>query len=274
MKKIISSLLILFVCFGMVLTEAQAKRFGGGRSFGVSRSASTFSSARPLSSPMQNTASPNRNRWLGPLAGLAAGGLLASLFMGNGIASGMMSWLLIGGVVLLLLNLVRGFSRQNAAAHPHSNTHNMFQGNAAREHSSQQWFNQSSSAPLNARTYPANFDESDFLRKAKVQFIRLQAAYDQKNLQDIRLFTSPDVFAEIKMQLQERGNQENLTDVVALNAELLDVSTEYQDAVASVKFSGLIKEDVNAAANSFSEIWHFRKPAESDQWVTEGIQQH
>lgn len=272
MQKIISALFIIFVCLGIVATEAQAKRFGSGRSFGMSRSVSSFSRARPVSAPFQQAATQNRNRWLGPLAGLAAGGLLASLFMGHGIASGMMSWLLVAGIIMLLLNFARSFRRVNTQP-SNSNMHHMFRENAAREASQQNWFNTSSTANQ-AQHVPAGFDEADFLRKAKVQFIRLQAAYDQKNLQDISQFTSPDVFAEIKMQLHERGNQENVTDVVTLDAELLDAVVEYQDIIASVRFTGLIKEEVNTPAIALNEVWHFRKAANSDNWITAGIQQN
>lgn len=273
MQKIISTLLILFVTFGLVITEAQAKRFGGGRSFGVSRSASSFSSARPASSPMSGAAAAsNRSKWLGPLAGLAAGGLLASLFMGNGFASGMMSWLLVAGVIMLLLNLLRSFSRGSMQAPRSQAPHQMYHQNMSSSAAPTFGFNQAASGQSSLA--PANFDEEDFLRKAKVQFIRLQAAYDQKNLDDISMFTSPDVFAEVKLQLQERGEKQNVTDVVTLNAKLLDITSEYQTMVASVNFTGLIKEEVNQPALSLDEIWHFQKPATGGTWSVTGIQQN
>ena len=87
------------------------------------------------------------------------------------------------------------------------------------------------------------FVETDFLRDAKTKFIRLQAAYDQKNLADIKEFTSPEVLAEIQMQFQERENASNDTEVVSLEAELLDVSNEGNLLTASVRFSGRIKEN-------------------------------
>ena len=92
MRNFLSLLLIMVLTTCMIFQDASARRFGGGRSFGTYRSTSMFTRAKPAATPFQNSAAPNRNRWLGPLAGLAAGGLLASLFMGNGIASGMMSW--------------------------------------------------------------------------------------------------------------------------------------------------------------------------------------
>lgn len=261
MKKLISLFIILFVSFGLMMSDAEAGRFGGGRSFGVSRATSSFSRARPATAPFQDMRNRSQgNRWLGPLAGLAIGTMLGSLFMGNGLASGMMSWLLLGGVILLLMNLFRGFSR------------NKMQMNQGQSAYSFQRDNFAQNAPIDSVSYPSGFNEDDFLRDAKVQFIRLQAAFDQKNLQDLSSFTTPEVFAEIKLQLQERGDKNNQTDVVSLNAELLDVSAQYQQTEASVKFSGLIKEEVGQAATPFTEIWHFRKS--NGIWLTAGVQQN
>ena len=261
MQKFLALFLILFVSFGVVVTDAHAARFGGGRSFGMSRSASSFSSfKRPAAMPAQNRGALGGNRWLGPLAGLAAGGLLASLFMGNGIANGLMTWLLVGAGILLLMNLIRGFSRQKAQPDYSRQTHQMFNANAARnDHASTgfQPFVVSGSQSAN----PADFDEIKFLRDAKVQFIRLQAAYDQKNLQDISEFTTPEVFAEVKLQLQERGQKDNQTDVLTLDAELLDMTQEFQGWVASVRFTGSIREERDQPAIALNEIWHFRKNA-------------
>jgi predicted lipid-binding transport protein (Tim44 family) len=272
MQKFISILLIILVSFGMVFSDAHAKRFGGGRSFGMSRSTSSYSSARSNAMPAQNAAAPRGNRWMGPLAGMALGGILASLFMGNGLASGMMSWLLVGGIFLLLINLFRSFSQNRTQSNQARQTYQMFGDKSAQQQ-----------APLASSlnyagnnyqpTYPAGFNEMEFLRDAKVQFIRLQAAYDQSNLQDLGQFTTPEVFAEVKMQLQERGDQRNQTDVVSLNAELVDMTLEFQEWVASVKFSGSIKEDIDQIAAPFTEVWHFRKN-QNGNWLTAGIQQH
>src|SRR5258706_352468 len=82
--------------------------------------------------------------------------------------------------------------------------------------------------PASLNNWPVGFDATQFLRDAKLQFIRLQAAYDQKNLNDIREFTTPEVFAEIRLQFDERGIAENKTDVVSLEADLLDVENQSQ----------------------------------------------
>ena len=95
-----------------------------------------------------------------------------------------------------------------------------------------------------------------------------------KDLNDLREFTAPEVFAEIQLQLQERGEEINKTEVVSLNAELLDVTSESPFTIASVKFSGMIREMVNAPAELFSEVWHFRKENNKNNWLVAGVQQN
>ncbi|MFZ4539789.1 Tim44 domain-containing protein, partial [Propionivibrio sp.] len=87
-------------------------------------------------------------------------------------------------------------------------------------------------------------------------------------------FVGPELFAEIRMQLDERGTAPQQTDVVTLNAELLEVTTEANRHLASVHFSGMIREVAGAAAAPFDEIWNLSKPVEGSQgWVISGIQQ-
>jgi predicted lipid-binding transport protein (Tim44 family) len=255
------ALVLFFVCaFGLVMNEAQAKRFGGGRSFGMQRSASSFS--RASASPQTPfTQRSTTNRWLGPLAGLAMGGILASLLMGNGIGSGILSWLAVAGVVYLLVSVMR--NRKTMYAQQSG------QFNPFRQYANT---NQYSSGGAN-NVYPIDFDAAAFLREAKAQFIRLQAAYDQKNLQDIRQFTAPVVFAEIQLQLQERGDEPNVTEIISLNAELLDVVSEGFSQVASVRFSGLLREDNQPVSTVLKEVWHFEKSRTGTQWMVSGVEQ-
>jgi predicted lipid-binding transport protein (Tim44 family) len=281
LRSFFSLLLVFLATVGLVMHDAEAKRFGGGRSFGVQRSTSSFNrAASVLPGPgfAQNKPGQTVSKWLGPLAGLAAGGLLASLFMGHGIGSGIISWLLVGGLILLAINLFR--SKMQPATQPSQDYG--YRDNFARDAAAQfmRNNNQSHAAPVNS--CPTGFDAAAFLRDAKVQFIRLQAAYDQKNLDDLREFTSPEVYAEIQLQFQERGNVDNRTDVVTLDAELLDAATgpqamagtELQGMVASVRFSGLIQENHNEAAAPFNEVWHFKKETSNQRWFVVGIQQN
>lgn len=121
---------------------------------------------------------------------------------------------------------------------------------------------------------PADFDTEAFLRNAKVYFVRLQAAWDAGNLDDIREFTTPEMFAEIKMDLGERGAEANKTDVVTLDAALLGIENGPSQYLASVRFSGMMREKADEAAQPFAEVWNLAKPASGEGgWVLAGIQQ-
>ena len=120
---------------------------------------------------------------------------------------------------------------------------------------------------------PADFDVASFERTAKVQFIRLQAANDAGNLDDLRAFTTPEMFAELKMNLSDRGAVAQQTEVVHIDAQVLDVDEEAARYVVSVRFSGQIRED-GAAAEAIDEIWHLVKPRYGNEgWRLAGIQQ-
>jgi len=117
---------------------------------------------------------------------------------------------------------------------------------------------------------PAGFDMTGFLRTAKMQFIRLQAANDSGRIDEIRDFTTPEMFEELRAEI--RGGQQ--TDVVALNADLLELAQEKERFWASVRFSGTVREEQGADAVGFEEVWNLVKPADgSSGWLLAGIQQ-
>ena len=121
---------------------------------------------------------------------------------------------------------------------------------------------------------PAGFDTEGFVRQATVQFVRLQAAFDAKNSDDLREFTSPEMFAELNVDMMQRGDAPQTTEVVELNAELLGMHQDGAMQVVSVHFSGLIREEPNTPAQPFAEVWNFSRPASgASGWVLAGIQQ-
>lgn len=259
MRNLISCLLITILTFGLVINEASAKRFGGGRSFGVQRSQSSLFKPNAYQNK-SFTQNANKSRWGGMLGGLLVGGLLASLFMGNGLANGLMTWLILGAALFFIVSFLRRKMQPG---------YQSVQANTFKQNPFNQFTQNSSSSSYSE--YPADFSEDDFLRTAKVNFIRLQATYDQKNLHDLNAFTAPEVFAEIKIQLDERGDEPNKTEVISLNAQLLDVSKQATSMMASVRFTGLIKE--NDEQSQLDEIWHFRQFEKNSPWVVGGIQQ-
>jgi predicted lipid-binding transport protein (Tim44 family) len=121
---------------------------------------------------------------------------------------------------------------------------------------------------------PPGFDADAFVREAKLNFLRLQAAYDAGNLDDIREFTSPEMYAEISLQIAERGEAEQHTEVIKLNAEVIECAEEPKRHLVSVRFHGLIREEKDAPAQDFNEIWHLTRVASGNHgWVVAGIQQ-
>lgn len=139
-------------------------------------------------------------------------------------------------------------------------------------------------APAKARTpapVPAqppgvtgDFDVDGFLRQSKASFVRMQAAWDKADTNDLREFTTPEVFAELKAQVEARGQTTDVTEVVQIEAELLGIETVGERELASVKFVGLIKSSAAAPAEPFSEIWNLARPRDgSSGWMLAGIQQ-
>lgn len=289
MKHLFLTLIVAILSFGFAPPEAEAKRLGGGSSFGMKRQATPTTQPRqPAATPQQSpagatpAAQPKRS-WMGPIAGLAAGLGLAALFshlgMGEGFANFVMI-LLLAAAAFFVFRLI--FRRGTAAKQQGQGLQYAgAPGNAAdsvRPFEAQQAFGGSAQPAVEnsglAKAIASGFDVDGFARQAKLNFIRLQAANDSANLDDLREFTTPEVFAELCMQLNERGGAAQRTDVVELNAEVIDVAEEDQRYVVSVRFSGLLREEADAAPAAFDEIWHLTKAASgSGGWLIAGIQQ-
>jgi predicted lipid-binding transport protein (Tim44 family) len=125
-----------------------------------------------------------------------------------------------------------------------------------------------------APVLPAGFDAAGFERIAKMIFIRMQAANDSADLNDLRAFTTPEMFAALKLDLQERNGAAQTTDVVRIDSQVLEVATEGDRQIVSVRFHGLIREETGGVADPFDEIWHLVKPTDgSREWAIAGIQQ-
>lgn len=272
------------LCGALAMPDAEARRFGGGRSVGVQRSVPNQPPAATPARPAQQQAAPNQagqnqaapaaaqatglSRWLPMLGGLALGGMLGYLFAGNGLAGILLIALLAIGAVLAFRMLARrrpqeapqrmqyaGLGQETVVAPPPSQASGL-QMQSARSQ------------------LPAGFDVASFLRGAKMNFVKLQVANDVGQADEIREFTTDEMFAELKKDIAERAGAAQQTDVVALNAELLDVATEGDKHWASVRFSGSVRETPGSAPVDFAEVWNLVKPADgSSGWLLAGIQQ-
>lgn len=276
MQKILTLFFITLLSLGLAVTDANAKRLGGGSSIGKQRESTSHQAApKPPAQAPAAAPAPAGNRWLGPLAGLAAGGLLASLFMGHGFDG------IKGMDILLMLALAAGIffvfrmMRSKAAPRPQPMQYAGLSGQAPAPVAEPVGSAAPAIAPATTNSRPDWFEDEPFLRSAKANFIRLQAANDAGDLNDIREFTTPEMFAEISLQIQERGGKPQKTDVVTMMAEMVEVVTEGDLVIASVRFRGLIREEQHGPTESFNEIWHVQKSLSQPgaTWRIAGIQQ-
>ena len=284
MKRFLMLLTIALTCLSLLAATAEAKRFGGGGSIGKQRTMAPQPAPKaPAAAPAPTAApapvatpAPTGNRWLGPLAGLAIGAGLGAMFAGGGLGGlgggmgGILMALIAAAVVMFLISMFRNKQPQpmqySGAGAPYGNPEPVQQSTYSTPAAA------SAAAPTG--NIPADFPVESFLRSAKMSFIRLQAANDRKDLNDIREYTTPEMFAEISMQTQERDNTPQKTDVIAINGELLEVVNEGDMAIASVRFTGQLSEN-NGAAENVDEVWHVQKNLRDDKsvWLLSGIQQ-
>ena len=286
MKKFWMALVVAIMGVAVVVSSAEAKRLGGGGSFGKSspsysrqapaQGAGQSATAPRPAAPAAAPASPWRGILGGALLGLGLGALMSHFGLGGEFASMIGTLLMIGLLAFGAMFLFRMLSKKNASQTPRPAFAGPMEKSGIPEVGSNLG---SASQPVNwqsgaAPAIPADFDTAGFLRHAKTNFLRMQAAWDKGDAQDIREFTTPEMFAELKMQLTERGASANHTDVVTLEAELMGIETVGDEHLASVRFNGMVKEDEHAPVEAFNEIWILSKPMNGDGgWLLAGIQQ-
>ena len=276
-----SSLTAVILGLGLLLLTmpdlADAKRLGGGGSFGSkpSYSKSYQKPAAPSSTPTQQAApgaSPMGGRGMfgGMLGGMLMGGLLGSLLFGGGFSGiSFIDILLIGGGLFLLFKFLRSRQPVPQTAGGPGRVHDMQRGAWDNLRSSQ---HQTASA---AESYPPGFDAKEFLDGAKAAYTRMQASWDARDLDDLNQFTSAEVFAEIQAQAAADPGP-GKTEILLLEARLLEVKTIGNQTIATVLFDAMLREDSAAApAEQVREAWHFSRyeTGGGSHWVVEGIQQ-
>ncbi len=296
-KTIIWLALSSFVLLGTSF-NADAKRIGGSKSMGRQSSSVTQKqqaaptpatptqtpaaapvAAKPATPAPAPMAQPQKKfGWGGMLGGLAAGlglGWLLSHFgLGEAASSFFMGLLIVMAVAMVGLWLFRRFAGASYKTSPAGGQ----QFDAGYQYDKQE--PTVSTTPVSAREVPVNvssiadFDQEAFLANAKKHFVRLQEAWDQGDLLQLKEFATVEMFEELREDLQARVSQNNKTEVLTLDAELLGVETTSDVYLASVRFSGMIRENAEAPAESFVEVWNLVKPVQGQGgWVLAGIQQ-
>ena len=322
---------ILSTVFAVTLTlsgtAADAKRMGGGGSFGkqssnvTQRQAPANNATNPSAAPGAGAAAAAaapKKPWGAMLGGLAAGLGLAWLASSLGLG-GAFSQIIMFALLALVVMVVIGFVMRklkgggtNSAGSTRSQPPFAFQGagnaseattprnyspaNVGNDASARPWERNATAFDSNAAAagaggsmigsglagsqtwgVPAGFDADGFLKACKTNFVTLQDAWDRSDIQNLRAMMTDDMLAQIKTQLADRethtGGVANKTEVVMLDAQLLGIEEMSDVYMASVEFSGMIKEDASSGASPFREVWNMTKPRSgSGGWLVAGVQ--
>jgi predicted lipid-binding transport protein (Tim44 family) len=320
---------ILSAVFAVTLTlsgtPADAKRMGGGGSFGkqssnvTQRQAPANNATNSPAAPGAAAAAAPKKPWGAMLGGLAAGLGLAWLASSLGLG-GAFGQIIMFALLALVVMVVIGFVMRklkgggaNAPGATRSQPPFAFQGagnaseattprnyspsNVGNDASARPWersattFDSAAAAPAagggsmigsglagsQSWGVPAGFDADGFLKACKANFVTLQDAWDRSDIQNLRAMMTDDMLEQIKTQLADRethtGGVANKTEVVMLDAQLLGIEEMSDVYMASVEFSGMIKEDASAGASPFREVWNMTKPRSGGSgWLVAGVQ--
>ncbi len=347
MKNFLSVLLVCALVF--LSADVDARRMGGGKSFGRQSPNVTQRQATPPAAPAQNAnnaaaakpaaagtpaaAQAAKRPWGGMLGGLAAGLGLAWLAHSLGLGAAFGQFLLIALLGVAALVAWRFFAARSRSGGAGRQGGLAFEGannpanvsspsqysprNVGNDASARPWetnstaFDAAPSASSGADSagasdargsstagaavagtgavigsalggsqtwgIPAGFDVDGFLAAARRNFVTLQDAWDRSDITALRSMMTDSMVGEIRGQLAEReshtGDQANKTDVVMLDAKLLGIEELSDVYVASVEFSGMIREDASAGPSPFREVWNMTKPVSGGSgWLVAGVQ--
>ena len=287
--------------------DAEARRAGGGSSFGrqstnvtqqrqattppttssTTSSASTSAATAGATAGAASTAARSgMSRWLGPIAGIAAGlgiaALLSSMGLSGAFLEFMSSLLLIGLLVfgiMFIVRRMRGMGARPATEQAGGMQRSGMQGGGVQPLRPAPAAPAAAAAPAAVPAppvdeswfIPGDFDTASFLANAKARFIEIQAVWDSGDLDKLREFMTDDLVAEIKPEILAR-KEPSRTEVVLLNAELLGIEAVSGGHLASVRYSGMLREDDAPEAFRFEEVWNLYKE-DGAGWLLAGIQQ-
>lgn len=276
MQRFLSIALVM--CLALTFSfEAHAKRFGGAKSFGSAPSHQTRQTQSPTTSTAsaptatRQPAASGASRWLGPLAGLAAGGLLASLFMGDGFEGLQIMDMLIFGLIAFLLFRFLAARRQRqpamAGGAPYQREmpaapNSVFGSNGAA----------AIKPVINA---PAWFNEQSFVAAGREHFLSLQQHWDADEMEKIGEFVTPQLLEFLKRERADLGDGFQSTYIDNLEVQLDGVDDLSDKTVATLTFSGVAKTSRFDQGEAFSESWRLERAVGDNQpWLVAGIRQN
>jgi predicted lipid-binding transport protein (Tim44 family) len=284
MQRYLSIALAMLIGLTMSL-DAQAKRFGGGKSMGAAPTHQTrqvaptapAAGAATAGAAAPAAAAGGASRWLGPLAGIAAGGLLASMFMNGGFSGGgMLDILIIGVIAFLIFRFIAArrrkqqpemagagapYQRETVAQSPQAS---IFGGSAG-----------SASAARPVINAPVWFNEQNFLSAARNHFQSLQQHWDANEMDKISEFVTPQMLQSLKQERAELGDAFQSTYIDDLSVVLDGVDDRADKTIATLTFSGVSKTSRFDKGEAFSESWNMERPqGENQPWLVAGIRQN
>ena len=287
MKRFLS--IAMALCIGLTMSlDANAKRFGGGKSAGAApthqtRQAAPTAPGAPAAAATAGAAGAaakagGASRWLGPLAGIAAGGLLASMFMGGGFQGMQIFDILIMAVIAFVI----------------------FRFIAARRRKQQEQFAPAGHAPMQREAFepqqpaggsifggsaapaarpvinaPAWFNEERFIEAARNHFQSLQQHWDANEMDKIAEFVTPQMLQFLKQERADLGDGFQSTYIDNLQVQLEGVDDRADKTIATLTFSGVSKTSRFDQGEVFSESWNMeRAQGDNQPWLVAGIRQN
>jgi predicted lipid-binding transport protein (Tim44 family) len=264
--------------------------------------------AAPAGGAAPAAAAATRKPWGSMLGGLAAGLGLAWLANALGLGPAFGNFLLLAllaVVVFAVIGMIRRtrVAQQNPLAYQGASASGAPDPIASRQYNPTKIGNDASARPWEDQTMsfdarpaqqgesmigsalrgtqswgvPAGFDTAGFIEASKRNFVTLQDAWDRSDIPALRVMMTDDMLKEIQSQLADRerqaSGQTQKTEVLSLDAKLLGIEETADVYMASVEFSGVLREDASAGPCPFREVWNITKPrAGQGGWLVAGVQ--
>lgn len=283
MRKLLTLFTLIFA-IGITATafDAEARKMGGGRSFGKSFKTAPAQPAKQQTAG-KNTAgqtqSPKKTGGMmgGLLGGLLAGGLFAAL-LGSGAFEGfqMMDFLLIAGLAFVAFKILgalrRGREQAPRAAYGGPQRFEAPQPLSATPPASQGGGFAPSDVPFNL---PPGFDMQAFLQGSREHYRTLQDAWNTNDLEKIREYVSPELFSDLSQERATLTGDQH-TEVMFVDAELVRADHTSYHAQVSLKFSGRYRDSVEAIEQDINEVWHLERDltTENTPWLIVGLDEN
>ncbi|ENP0849409.1 Tim44 domain-containing protein [Vibrio parahaemolyticus] len=289
MKRLFS--IVALLMFTVAVTPiAEAKKFGGGKSFGKS-----YKTAPAPKQQQQNTntigkeqttkSSSKKGLMGGLLGGLLAGGLLAAFFGGAFEGIQFMDILIIGLIAFIIFKLMRGMLGAKQGSMNQQRQQPAFGGNASKfEQTNMQNFEQQPNTNAGGFTgfgaqtdvphnYPPGFDQAAFINGSREHYRILQGAWNHNQLDTIEEYVSPSLFEDLKAERAKLEGEQH-TDVMYVDAEIVRAEYDANKAQLSLQFSGRYRDAAEGVEEDIEDIWHLERDltVPNAPWLIVGIQ--